>query len=748
MMASFPSALTHAFGWSLIHALWQGLMVAFLLGLTNVFLRSRSARLHYGLAVGALCLMLGVWAITFLTVLNGYLGQPSVTFTQEGLAASSAAHEAAAPLLRERLEEILPLLVNAWMVGFVLLSIRFAGGLFYVQRLKTQQTRPVSPYWRRKLLSLQKKLDLNKAVLLLESALVKTPMVVGHIKPVILIPLGAFTRLPSEELEGILLHELGHILRNDYLVNLLQSLVETLFFYHPAVWWLSNRIRTEREHCCDDIAIAASGDPRTFATALYHLQEVHMKSPQMAMAASGHKGFLYQRIKRALGANPPEGFGEKFVSAALLMFCLFSLTLFAGAANFTGEGFSIHSKQVTGEDHTTVNFKENNRDVVLEFVNDEISALTINGQPIPEDQWGLHAALIEEVETARELAYEQEAHLREQEVEMRAQEEVMRAQEREMAEQESLMRKQELEMAEQEALMQAQEQEIRKQEEAFRSQEEQMRVQELEMRAEEEQMRAQEKLMRVQEEAHRMNEARFEEMEEARARAFEEQERVQEKLLKAHEQSFKAHEEALRENMQKLESQMEAFHEQAQNGRLNQKEMRETQEKLEAMNRRLIEQHESFRMDQEKLMEKSSELQKRQEEIRERNESRSTERQKAEKERQEARLVREKARAEAQAARDKERVARNEARAKSRTEERAARDEARVKAQEKEREARDKAVAEAREARDEARDRARSAADARRAEARDKQRAEREAREKALSEEKAAREKEKEKQHN
>src|SRR5580693_5112634 len=133
----------------------------------------------------------------------------------------------------------------------------------------------------------------------LVSALVQAPVVVGWLKPVVLVPVGALAGLPPEQIEALLAHELAHIRRHDYLVNILQSIAEALLFYHPAVWWISNHIRNERELCCDDVAVAISGDAFIYARALVDLEQYRPAHLNPALAANG--GSLRERIGRLLG---------------------------------------------------------------------------------------------------------------------------------------------------------------------------------------------------------------------------------------------------------------------------------------------------------------------------------------------------------------------------------------------------------------------------------------------------------------
>jgi beta-lactamase regulating signal transducer with metallopeptidase domain len=140
---------------------------------------------------------------------------------------------------------------------------------------------------------------LERVVQVFESTAIAVPMMVGWLKPVVLLPAAALSGLTSDQIEALLAHELAHVRRHDYLVNLLQAAVETLLFYHPAVWWVSRHVRQEREHCCDDLAIAVCGDRAAYAAALADLAA--MTTPRFALAASD--GSLLARVKRILG--PP-----------------------------------------------------------------------------------------------------------------------------------------------------------------------------------------------------------------------------------------------------------------------------------------------------------------------------------------------------------------------------------------------------------------------------------------------------------
>ncbi|UCH14989.1 MAG: pentapeptide repeat-containing protein, partial [Bacteroidales bacterium] len=199
----------------------------------------------------------------------------------------------------------------------------------------------VSDEWLKKFKELCIKLNIKKTVKIYESALAKVPMVIGLLKPVILLPVSAFTGLSPKQLESIIVHELAHIIRRDYLVNFLQSILEILFFYHPAVWWINGIIRTERENCCDDIAIEQTGDSVDYAKALASIQEQLLLKKNLALAIAGHKNKLLKRIKRLL--NQPKmktNFIEGFTASCIIFLGILVIALNANAISDKKSGNS------------------------------------------------------------------------------------------------------------------------------------------------------------------------------------------------------------------------------------------------------------------------------------------------------------------------------------------------------------------------------------------------------------------------
>jgi hypothetical protein len=190
-----------------------------------------------------------------------------------------------------------------WLTGVLSMSAWSAAGWAIAQRLKFRGKQALPEAWQQRLVALAARLEIRRTVRIYQTALAQVPAVIGWIRPVILIPAGALLNLTPQQLEAVIAHELAHVGRYDYLANLLQSAIEIVMFYHPAVWWLGKRIRAEREHCCDDLAIAACGDRVMYARALTALEELRGAYPQFAMAATG--GSLAARIRRLLGKDEP-----------------------------------------------------------------------------------------------------------------------------------------------------------------------------------------------------------------------------------------------------------------------------------------------------------------------------------------------------------------------------------------------------------------------------------------------------------
>jgi uncharacterized protein (TIGR03435 family) len=197
-----------------------------------------------------------------------------------------------------RIEQLLPWIVPGWLFGVIVLLARTAAGWWHVRRLHRRALSSMRSSWQHMGNRVASRLRLTRVVRFVELPDVDVPLVIGCLRPIVVLPIAAITQLNVAQVEAILAHELAHVRRHDYLVNLMQTLAETLLFYHPAVWWLSGRIRDEREHCCDDVAVAVCGDPVGYAAALAELEVWRGGELNLAAAATG--GSLLNRVRRIL----------------------------------------------------------------------------------------------------------------------------------------------------------------------------------------------------------------------------------------------------------------------------------------------------------------------------------------------------------------------------------------------------------------------------------------------------------------
>ena len=294
-------------GWCLLHFVWQGAVLALIL--SAALTRLRSPRARYGAAVCVLAAMLIAPCLTFAV-----LQQPAAALqpiSNSGVAEvrhalASVAATAAAPSAEQPLQFVsaaastdwLSYAVLAWFAGVYMFTLRTLGAWMLLMRLRRQRAESIGGDLLETCLALQRRLGVSRAVRYVCSKAVEAPAVLGWLRPVVVLPLSALAGLTPWQVEAIIAHELAHIKRWDALVNVFQIAIETLLFYHPAVWWVNRVIRNEREHCCDDVAVEACGNAPGYARALALLEESRCASV-WALAANG--GVLSARIGRLLG---------------------------------------------------------------------------------------------------------------------------------------------------------------------------------------------------------------------------------------------------------------------------------------------------------------------------------------------------------------------------------------------------------------------------------------------------------------
>jgi len=301
-----PSNIAEALGWTILHSLWQATIIGAVLMLILQLMKSNSANQRYCISLSALFAILLMAIITFFTIYQPQNQTAPLASAEEIIWLNLLAFQETEKTWEDYLSMTMsfattysPQISLVWLLGVVFLSIRFLFNLLYIHQLKTYKVTSASAEWEERLRAIAEKVKTNRQIKLVESALVEVPTVVGWLKPVILFPLGMFVALSPYEIESILAHELAHIRRNDFLLNILQSIVEILFFYHPAVWYIAKHIENERENCCDDIAIAVTSDSLTNIKSLTNLATFKMNTLKPALAITGkNSGSLLHRVSR------------------------------------------------------------------------------------------------------------------------------------------------------------------------------------------------------------------------------------------------------------------------------------------------------------------------------------------------------------------------------------------------------------------------------------------------------------------
>ncbi|WP_310554561.1 M56 family metallopeptidase [Flavobacterium sp.] len=308
-MEILNQTVINAIFWTLIHSLWQGLILAIFGGLIVLTTKKASSVLRYNLL--SLILVIFIIAVGF-TFYNQFqnLGIQNISFQNTNATSIEnvdSVFKSPAILSSDLITIIVDFLnKNAttitliWFLIFSIKCFRIFGNLGYVYKIRNYKTNSVSSVWEAKFQELCQLVKVKTPIILLESQLIKVPSVTGFLKPIILIPVGLLSNLPQDQVEVILLHELAHIKRKDYFINIIQSFTEIIFFFNPAVLWVSNILKYERENCCDDIALALTENKSGFVQALVSFQEFNIENSSLVMGFGNHKNHLLNRVKRII----------------------------------------------------------------------------------------------------------------------------------------------------------------------------------------------------------------------------------------------------------------------------------------------------------------------------------------------------------------------------------------------------------------------------------------------------------------
>ena len=349
-LLSAAPLLVQSIGWALLYTLWQGLIVAAALFVLLKLLKNAEARTRYHISMLLFTTLFAWFADTWYTGWQ-HLQKITVLVTESGADLGTGKTTSIITLpntagsgniihqLAPQLEKNMPLIVGIYIIGLLLMLSRFILNLLSIKALRKHGI--VQPTEKMKSLFAQWKLQLNIArpVKFFLSDRINVPMMMGLIKPIILLPLASINQLSIDQLEAILLHELAHIKRHDYLLNIFQTIVETVLFFNPFIWWISSVIRREREHCCDDLVVANTSSSLPYVKALAVLEAQRNETADIALAATGNKNQLFNRIKRITEMKKHSiNYAQVGTAIILIAVLVLSITWFTpGFAQKTGK---------------------------------------------------------------------------------------------------------------------------------------------------------------------------------------------------------------------------------------------------------------------------------------------------------------------------------------------------------------------------------------------------------------------------
>ncbi len=414
--------IIYAVNWTLIHSLWQGMILSVVAGSVVFFTKKSSPSIRYNLLTATLFIFILTVGATFSIqivkaneVENAVQTTPSyqIITSESSIQPLAVENKLAATGKAVRFFNAnANWIVLTWLSIMVLQFIRLTAGLYGVHQLKRKQILPAGKYWNNRIVELSKQLQINKQVQLLQSGIARMPAVIGYFKPVILFPAGMLASLPPNEVEAILIHELAHIHRKDFLVNVLQHIIEIVFFFNPAVWWVSALIKSERENCCDDIAVSQTDSKQNYIRALLSFEQFNLPlAYPLANAFAGEKNHLMNRIKRIIYNNNKtlNNMEKKFLAAGLI---ITSVCIFAFSSNTAQQNSSskkVVSEKITGslieksittlpeitdtvpasrdnEFNGKINTTVNGKKYTLVTEDSQVSELYVNGKKIPAEK--------------------------------------------------------------------------------------------------------------------------------------------------------------------------------------------------------------------------------------------------------------------------------------------------------------------------------------------------------------------------
>jgi len=417
-----PETLSQAISFTLLHSLWQITLVSIIFFIAVKLFAKEKSSLKYNLAIMSLFSCLGITMLSFVYFFIEYTAASNAIdpfIGQQFMTQEFASTFVSGKFSFEKfMQENISLISGCWLIGSALFFARFGSGVIGLYNLKQNAIASSDKRLHYIMNGLKNKLRLTKEVQIQESSYITNPIVLGYIKPVILFPVAMCAQLSMDELEAVIAHELAHIKRNDFIINLIQSFAEAILYYHPLVWWLSKIIKEERENCCDDIAVGLTADKINYAKTLIKIQELSSTpSMSLALAFTGNKNQFKNRIMRILNQPSSSQFlREKLIAIALLFSFIIAFahndTIEIIEANTTdceledilsSDNYSNLDYSLIIEDDTLPNKKntvkvfkqKNNEDVEISIEDGEITRFKVNGKEVPKEEIENYSDVIE-----------------------------------------------------------------------------------------------------------------------------------------------------------------------------------------------------------------------------------------------------------------------------------------------------------------------------------------------------------------
>lgn len=415
----------YSLGISLLHSLWQFTLLYLLLRLILLYLKQSSPNFRYWLSFSFLFAGLLISVVSFISIYHSEKELHNQIFNTSSLIRPEllsyfAEQEKAVTNSEFNPASLLPWLVISYFTGLIFFALRFTGSLLVLRNFRKSALIHTDQRLEACFKKLINKLGVSQKIKIRESLKVKVPILIGYLKPVVLVPAGIFLQLPYEQTEAVLLHEIAHIKRRDYLLNILQSMIEILFFYHPAVYLISAIIRSERENCCDDIALFYCKNSTVYARALASIESILPLNTYNAVALGNNKMNLLNRITRILKPNKMRTKLTDKIIAGIIILVGFTTIILTGAASInhrTGDSgempvtppvlqlndltYSVESDSIIEFDSgkvTTVreNKKGKEEQVEMTFEEGKLTKLVIDGKTIPEKDYRKYKNIVSE----------------------------------------------------------------------------------------------------------------------------------------------------------------------------------------------------------------------------------------------------------------------------------------------------------------------------------------------------------------